>query len=64
MKPVSVNIINITININFDINIIIDRAQRLKDARQEALEEIEELKKRKNEELLEHERKVKRFIIY
>ena len=60
MKPVSVNIINIIININFDITFTIDRAQRLKDARQEALEEIEELKKRKNEELLEHERKVKR----
>ena len=39
--------------------IIIDRAQRLKDARREALEEIEELKKRKNEELIEYERKVK-----
>ena len=35
-----------------------DRAQRLKDARREALEEIEELKKRKNKELIEHEKKV------
>jgi hypothetical protein len=37
---------------------IVDRAQRLKDARVEALQEIEELKKRKSEELLEHEKKV------
>lgn len=37
---------------------LLDRAQRLKDARREALEEIEELKKRKNEELIEHEKKV------
>lgn len=38
---------------------LLDRAQRLKDARREALEEIEELKKKKNEELIEHEKKVK-----
>lgn len=37
-----------------------DRAQRLKDARREALEEIEELKRKKNEELIEHEKRVKK----
>lgn len=36
----------------------VDRAQRLKDARREALEEIEELKRKKNEELIEYEKKV------
>ena len=44
---------------NYNYCVCVDRAQRLKDARQEALEEIEELKKKKNEELIENEKKVR-----
>ena len=50
---------NILIYRNCSLLITVDRAQRLKDARREALEEIEELKRKKSEELVENEKKVR-----